>query len=232
MSIDRTPQELLLKNLTQAFVPLLDARLKKSDYGHLDLSINNEDLKSVDVSSSRELGAYVNMQLAKQKVKVGYGGYNERRDIYSRSVYFNQDNSEDQRNIHLGIDLWCTAGTSVLAAYAGAVHSFKDNKNHGDYGPCVILQHEVKGVVFYTLYGHLSRESLKTIKIGHEVKSGDVIAHLGEPKENGDYAPHLHFQIIMDIENYHGDYPGVSSAQNVRHFLENCPDPNLLIKIY
>ncbi|WP_051907723.1 peptidoglycan DD-metalloendopeptidase family protein [Flavimarina sp. Hel_I_48] len=232
MSIDRTPQELLLKNLTQSFVPLLDARYNIESYCHLDLSINNKELSTVDVGCSAELGRYVNSKLLEQGSKIGYGGYNERRDIYSRSVYFNKDNSDNQRNIHLGIDLWCGAGTPVLAAYPGKVHSFKDNKNHGDYGPCIILQHEVKGVNFYTLYGHLSRKSLNTIKVGQQFSAGDIIAHLGESMENGDYAPHLHFQIIMDMENYSGDYPGVSSAQNVRHFLTNCPDPNLLIKIY
>ncbi|HEA29288.1 MAG TPA: peptidase M23 [Leeuwenhoekiella sp.] len=232
MSIDKAKRDLFLKSLTQSFVPLLDADHEEGDYIPLDLSINNDELRHIDVASSRALWNYVNTQLQKNRGKIGYGGYNERRDIYSRSVYFNQNDSATQRNIHLGLDFWCEADTAVLAAYPGMIHSFKDNRNHGDYGPCIILKHKVKETSFYTLYGHLSRVSLKNIEVGQRLSAGDVLAYLGTPDENGDYAPHLHFQIIMDIENYYGDYPGVSSAKNLMYFLENCPDPNLLLKIY
>jgi murein DD-endopeptidase MepM/ murein hydrolase activator NlpD len=232
MSRDKSSRDLFLKSLTASFVPLLNAGIKKSDYIPLDLSINNEELQGVDVASSEALDTYINRKLKAGAGKIGYGGYNERRDIYSRSVYFNQDNSEAQRNIHLGLDLWCAAGTAVLAAYTGEVHSFKDNRNYGDYGPCIILKHEVGQTCFYTLYGHLSRKSLQDLEVGQLINAGQQIAHLGKPEENGDYAPHVHFQIIMDIENYYGDYPGVSSARNLLYFLDNCPDPNLLLKIY
>lgn len=232
MSIDISSRDFFLKSLTSSFVPLLDENIKESDYIPLDLSIKNEELRGVDVGSSEALDNYINAKLIARAGKIGYGGYNERRDIYSRSVYFNQDNSEAQRNIHLGLDLWCAAGTAVLAAYPGTVHSFKDNQNYGDYGPCIVLKHEVEQTCFYTLYGHLSRESLQDINVGQPITAGQQIAHLGKPEENGDYAPHIHFQIIMDMENYSGDYPGVSSARNLLHFLDNCPDPNLLLKIY
>jgi len=232
MRIDKSSRDLFLKSLTSSFVPLLDAGIQKSDYIALDLSLNNKELLSVDVSSSQALDNYINTKLQEKGAKVGYGGYSERRDIYSRSVYFNQDNSAAQRNIHLGLDLWCAAGTAVLAAYPGTVHSFKDNRNHGDYGPCIVLKHEVGQTCFYTLYGHLSRRSLQDLEVGQTINAGQQIAHLGKPEENGDYAPHIHFQIIMDLENYYGDYPGVSSAKNLLHFLNNCPDPNLLLKIY
>ncbi|MGB3775249.1 MAG: peptidoglycan DD-metalloendopeptidase family protein, partial [Leeuwenhoekiella sp.] len=117
-------------------------------------------------------------------------------------------------------------------AYDGTVHSFKDNRNYGDYGPCVILKHDVKGFIFFTLYGHLSKETLEKLTIDQKVIAGEPIGHLGFPEENGDYPPHLHFQIILDLENYSGDYPGVSNTTNLSYFLNNCPDPNLLIKIY
>ena len=232
MRIDQSSRDLFLKSLTSSFVSLLDDSIKNSDYIPLDLSIYNEELRGVDVGSSQALDDFINGKLKARGGKIGYGGYNERRDIYSRSVYFNQDNSAAQRNIHLGLDLWCAAGTAVLAAYSGVIHSFKDNQNHGDYGPCIVLKHKAEETCFYTLYGHLSRKSLQNIDVGQTINAGQPIAHLGKPEENGDYAPHIHFQIIMDMENYSGDYPGVSSAKNLLHFLNNCPDPNLLLKIY
>lgn len=224
-------QERFLKNLSSTFVPLLDKELLKTVYRPLDLSVSNEELLRVDVSSAAALEEYIGMKIRQQGGSVGYGGYNERRNIYSRSAYFNQSNGINQRNIHLGLDLWCEAGTAVLAAHDAKVHSFKDNQNYGDYGPCIILEHEINGYVFYSLYGHLSRASLSTIANGQTIKSGEKIGELGTAQENGDYAPHLHFQLIMDMNAYVGDYPGVSNMVNLPYYLNNCPDPNLLLKI-
>lgn len=221
----------LLESLSDSFVPLLDQKLLQDEYVALDLSVSNEELLRVDVSSSTALGAYVDIKLKQAKGLVGYGGYNERRNIYSRSVYFNQDNAINQRNIHLGIDLWCAAGTPVLAAHQGKIHSFKDNLNYGDYGPCIILEHQVEEYHFYTLYGHLSKASLESIHEDEPIEKGQRIGDLGTAMENGDYAPHLHFQVIMDMEGFRGDYPGVCNLMTLPHYLNNCPDPNSLLKI-
>ena len=107
----------------------------------------------------------------------------------------------------MGIDLWCVAETPVLAAFDGVVHSFQDNTNHGDYGPTIILKHCIDNVEFYTLYGHLSRSSIKGLKENTYISDSQVIGYLGNASVNGDYAPHLHFQIIKNIEDNEGDYP-------------------------
>jgi murein DD-endopeptidase MepM/ murein hydrolase activator NlpD len=114
----------------------------------------------------------------------------------------------------------------------GKVHSFKNNNNLGDYGPTIILEHKLNNHVFYTLYGHLALESIESIKVGDLFAKGQQLALLGDSSVNGDYAPHLHFQIIKDIDVNFGDYPGVSSKTKLAYYLENCPDPNLLLKIY
>lgn len=101
----------------------------------------------------------------------------------------------------------------------------------GDYGPTIILEHQIENITFHTLYGHLSLDSLKDKKVGNFVQKGQQIATLGLPLINGDYAPHLHFQIIMDMENKIGDYPGVCNSNTLAFYLQNCPDPNLLLKI-
>jgi murein DD-endopeptidase MepM/ murein hydrolase activator NlpD len=84
---------------------------------------------------------------------------------------------------------------------------------------------------FHTLYGHLSLESLIDKKVGDSVQKGAQIATLGLPPINGDYAPHLHFQIIIDMQNKKGDYPGVCNQNELEFYTKNCPDPNLLLKI-
>ena len=101
----------------------------------------------------------------------------------------------------------------------------------GNYGPTIILEHQVENLTFYTLYGHLSLDSINKIKIGQQFKKSETIATLGDATVNGDYAPHLHFQIIKDMGVHKGDYPGVCSAADLDFYLKNCPDPNLLLKI-
>ena len=133
--------------------------------------------------------------------------------------------------MHIGLDLWIKAGTPILAALDGKVHSFKYNDGFGDYGPTIILEHEIENHVFYTLYGHLSLESLVGLKTNAFYKKGDIIGTLGSAQVNGDYSPHLHFQVINDIATNQGDFPGVCSKKDLPFYLENCPDPNLLLKI-
>jgi murein DD-endopeptidase MepM/ murein hydrolase activator NlpD len=220
-----------LFNITKKFTPVINPDFLKIDYFPIDLSPANYSLTNVDLTSSLEMERYINNYLLENNKKVAYGGYLEKRAIYQRSTHFNQQNAETERNIHLGVDLWVEAGTEVLAVFDGEIHSFQDNTNFGDYGPTIILRHQVDGITFHTLYGHLSRESLKDLKVGQPVKKGEVIARLGDAAVNGDYAPHLHFQVIKDIGVFKGDYPGVCSKQDVAFYSKNCPDPNLLLKI-
>jgi len=208
---------------------VLDSTISKSSYVALDLSVTNETLQTVAISSSESLGVYIDRHIAINNSKVAYGGYLEKRGIYNRSDYFNTTNSETERNIHLGIDLWIAAETPIYAPLDGEIHSFQNNTNFGDYGPTIILKHTIDGFEFYTLYGHLSLTSIQNIHVGQQFKKGDQIATLGDASVNGDYPPHLHFQIIKDMQDYKGDYPGVTSRKELDFYKENCPDPNLLL---
>lgn len=207
-------------------VRVIDAGIPLDKYTQLDLSIDNKDLQKVDVSSSKELSVYVNSVIKQNNAQVAFGGYLETRGIYRRSDYFNQQSDpKDERNIHLGVDIWIEAGTKVLAAFDGEIHSFKNNTNFGDYGPAIVLKHSFSGTSFYSLYGHLSLNSIENLTIGRKVKQGEKIGELGASDVNGDYPPHLHFQIIMDIQNNFGDYPGVCSLNQLDFYTKNCPNP-------
>lgn len=207
-------------------VRVIEAEIPLDKYTQLDLSIDNKDLQKVDVSSSKELSVYVNSVIERNNAQVAFGGYLETRGIYRRSEYFNQQSDpNDERNIHLGVDIWIEAGTKVLAAFDGEIHSFKNNTNFGDYGPAIVLKHTFPGKSFYSLYGHLSLNSIENLAIGRKVKQGEKIGELGTSEVNGDYPPHLHFQIIMDIQNNFGDYPGVCSVNQLDFYTKNCPNP-------
>ncbi len=211
-------------------VKVVDDSIDYEDYTNLDLSAGNTDLELVNADDAAAFGRYLNKYLSQHRAKVAYGGYNEKRNLYKRSTIFKDDNSPE-RDIHIGLDLWSPAGTVVLAALAGKVHSFNYNTGIGNYGPTLLLEHTIEEQVFYTLYGHLSLESITELEIGQTVKASEQIGMLGDATVNGDYAPHLHFQLIRDISGYFGDYPGVCSEQQLPFYLDNCPDPNLLLKI-
>lgn len=220
-----------LRKLGKESAQIVPNSFQKSDFCTLDLSENNEALKPEIVQSSTLLQSYIWSHIKQQNAKVAYGGYLEPRGIYRRSEHFNKQDIEKERNIHLGIDLWMEAGTKIYTPLNAEVHSFKNNTNFGDYGPTIILKHDIEGVVFYTLYGHLSLESIKDLKVGQFFKMGAAIATLGDASVNGDYPPHLHFQIIKEIGLYSGDYPGVCSKNDLAFFAQNCPDPTILLNL-
>ncbi|MEW4924234.1 peptidoglycan DD-metalloendopeptidase family protein [Algibacter sp. 2305UL17-15] len=213
-----------LKSICSKPLHVLDATIPKSKYVPLNLSESNPELQKTNISSSSEFSKYINAYLKKHNAVVAYGGYNEVRTMYNRSTHFNSETSKN-RNIHLGLDLWCAAETMIYTPLDGEVHSFKNNTNYGDYGPTIILRHIISGVEFYTLYGHLSLNSIENLKVGQQFKQGDKIATLGTASINGDYPPHLHFQIIKDVQGYFGDYPGVCNGQDLEFYLGNCVDP-------
>jgi murein DD-endopeptidase MepM/ murein hydrolase activator NlpD len=214
-----TPVEfsVFLNQISSKPLNVLDSKIPLQTYIPLDLSITNFELKTINISSSNELETFFFDYLKRNKDRVAFGGYNEERNIYQRSTFFKQKDADTERNIHLGMDLWITAGTPVFAPLDATVHSFKNNLNFGDYGPTIILEHKIQGVKFYTLYGHLSLKSIENLKVGQTFKQCEQLATLGDAKVNGDYPPHLHFQIIKEIQAFKGDYPGVCSKKDLQY---------------
>lgn len=220
-----------LHSISKEPISVINTQIAVADYVPIDISIFNKALNGIDITDAATFENYIDTYLTNNNAKVAYGGYLEKRTIYNRSENFNQNRAETDRNIHLGIDLWCNAGTAILAVLDGEIHSFKNNAQVADYGPTIILKHIIKEVEFYSLYGHLSVVSLENLEVGQQVKKGQVIGALGTAKVNGDYAPHLHFQLIKDMQGNFGDYPGVSSKTDLDFYKNNCPDPNLLLKL-
>jgi murein DD-endopeptidase MepM/ murein hydrolase activator NlpD len=166
------------------------------------------------------------------EVKLGepvrFGGYGEDRSLYTQALFAPE--GDEPRTVHLGIDVFAPAGAAVYTPLSGRVHSSRINDNPGDYGPTIILEHTpIAGLTFHTLYGHLDRDSLKGLKPGTAFMAGEKIAELGTKRENGGWPPHLHFQIILEIGNAKGDYPGVCKRSERDHWLSICPDPGPLL---
>ena len=201
--------------------------IKQEKVIDFDLSVGSLDLgNNTNFDNSAKFERTVNRWLEDANATVGIGGYGEVRPVYTTDAYQEIGNNGVRwRTVHLGTDIWTNAGTDVYALTDGVVHSFQDNAIERDYGPTIILEHKISDTfTFYTLYGHLSRASLDDLEKGMPINKGQKIAEIGPAPENGNWPPHLHFQVLLDLLGNEGNYPGVAFPEEADIWLSICPD--------
>lgn len=219
----------LLKKWGGSFHPVVPFNPAADSLYPFDFTSGNQSLTSAQIADTESFAVYINAQLGLHHATYGIGGYGEHRTLYARSNHFGT--GEESRRLHLGTDIWGPAGTRVMAPLQGIVHSFGFNNQDSDYGATIILSHNLEGMVFYTLYGHLSLNSIKNLQEGKRIKEGEVFGEFGMRFENGNWPPHLHFQVILDMKGYQGDYPGVCKFSERESWLQNSPDPDLILRL-
>ncbi len=203
----------------------------------LDLSKNNPAFAEDIYNDIEKFSQFINERRKGNKLTYLMGGYREVRQMYRRSKLFDKNlkddyiSNEEPRSLHLGVDIWADAGTAVFAPLGGMLHSFAFNNNEGDYGATIILQHQLDTFNFYTLYGHLSLTDMEGLRKGQFITRGENFGHFGSAAENGNWPPHLHFQLIHSIDHYEGDYPGVCKLSESEKYLTNCPNPDLILNL-
>ncbi|MEP7163867.1 MAG: peptidoglycan DD-metalloendopeptidase family protein [Ferruginibacter sp.] len=206
---------------------IVSLNLSKTNTGFTEGIYNDTDLFIKYIDQQRKIANAVYL----------IGGYRENREMYRRSKLFDKslatevETKDEPRTLHLGTDIWGVAGTKIYAPLGGMVHSFAFNNNYGDYGATIILQHQLETINFYTLYGHLSLSDISKLRKGQFISRGEPFAHFGPPGENGNWPPHLHFQLILNMSNYEGDYPGVCKLSEADKYLKNSPDPDIILQL-
>ncbi|MBX6365627.1 MAG: aminotransferase class III-fold pyridoxal phosphate-dependent enzyme [Gemmatimonadetes bacterium] len=162
---------------------------------------------------------------------LGLGRYDEPRSWYTEPAFrVDTDDGPEWRTIHIGVDIFAPPGTPVLAPLDGIVHAVRDNAGRLDYGPTVVLRHDADGTEFFTLYGHLAPDCLDALAPGQAVARGERIGAIGDFPRNGDWAPHLHLQLVLDMLDRDGEFPGVARPSQRRLWRSLSPDPNLLLR--
>jgi len=197
----------------------------------LDLSVGTTEFPDADRDTGTEgLVTATFEQIAKQGARVGIGRYDEARLLYLTDAFAGSDGEHpERRTVHLGIDLFVESGAPVCAPLDGVVHAVRDNAASLDYGPTVILRHApADGPEFYTLYGHLNPDCL-TLVPGTALHRGQSFAQVGCFQDNGHWPPHLHFQIVTDLLDRDGEFPGVAAPRDRDVWLSLSPDPNLVL---
>jgi 4-aminobutyrate aminotransferase-like enzyme/Ser/Thr protein kinase RdoA (MazF antagonist) len=223
-----------LKKASATAGSILEIDLRKESLAVLDLSVGSKML-GADPSDAEtpNLTGTISAELKKAGARVAIGRYDEARLLYSAPQFGASKNPTDERRtIHLGVDLFVEPSTAIHAPLAGTVHILANNAIPLDYGPLVVLKHLTStGEEFFTLYGHLTEKTLQRLRVGQAIAQGEVFAHVGNVHENGGWAPHVHFQIILDMLDRGADFPGVSRASERAIWKALCPDPNLLLQI-
>jgi murein DD-endopeptidase MepM/ murein hydrolase activator NlpD len=92
--------------------------------------------------------------------------------------------------LHTGVDIGADKGASIVAANSGTVIMAQYDKN--GYGNMVVIDH---GGGITTLYAHASKI---LVKVGQDVKSGEVIAKVGSTGLST--GNHLHFEVRVNGE--------------------------------
>ncbi len=213
---------------SQQFAPVLGMQLNAENSQLLDLGMQSDLLAQVpDLADPAAWAAPLQIAL---RGKIGIGRYNEIRPIYLTDMFAIEPHH--RRALHLGVDLFAPAGTPIYAPLDGAVRVVAEQTAPQDYGPMLIVEHQPKpDLRFCTLYGHLAGDALQRWQVGQSLAAGDLLAHIGDHPRNGNWAPHLHFQLVADLLDLHDKAPGVCSPQERDFWTSLCPDPNLLLKL-
>ena len=214
--------------------PILDQDLRTEPSLVFDLSVASPFLGADPAAAlTANLTDTLFREMRRAGVKVGVGRYDEARRLYVSPLFGPGETATDERRtVHLGVDVFVEAGTRIYAPLPGVVHILVNNDAPQDYGPLLVLKHETDaGVAFFTLYGHLSMDTLTKLRVGQKVADGFEIARVGSPPKNGDWAPHLHFQVILDLLGLGRDFPGVCRASEREMWKGLSPDPNPILGI-
>jgi len=207
--------------------------IHKDEIHHLDLSVSSTFVGHQKDFNNLDLFQFKIEQLQKEvPTKILAGGYLEPRNLYTSTEYDTVGNYGNQsRTIHIGVDFWLPENTPVHALFDGEVVIVENDIGDKEYGGLVVLKHQQKDFCFYTLYGHNTAKSVLKHKLGAIIKKGTQVAALANYPENGNWAPHLHFEITLSLLNYKTDFPGVAYFNQIDVWKSLCPDPNLLFKI-
>ena len=223
-----------LKKLDHSFDSIVPVDLFNSALWIMDTSVASPDLPGPSVQfDPRKATTEVFRRLEDENAVAGIGRYDEYRLIYSSEDF--TDSTGYRRTLHLGIDIFMAAGTHIYAPMDGTVFAAANNDSPLDYGGTLILEHSFKDASgegrFYTLYGHLNPDSLGQHKPGNTIQSGQMIAQMGEIHENGNWVPHVHFEIVTDMLEEIDTFVGVGTHAHRDVWLSLCPDPNVILGI-
>ncbi len=213
----------------QSLAPILGKPLTAENSKPVDFGMTSRLLaRASDLADPAAYAEPLRRHLGENTIGIGY--YDEIRPIYLADMF--AINHHQRRSLHLGVDVFAPPQTKLYAPLAGTIHSLANYPEEQDYGPILILKHQpTPAIRFYTLYGHLSPESLDRWEVGQQVDAGALLVAIGDYPRNGNWTPHLHFQIVIDLLDYGDNFPGVCSPKLRDLWKSLSPDPKHILRL-
>ncbi|MGE0441409.1 MAG: aminotransferase class III-fold pyridoxal phosphate-dependent enzyme [Gemmatimonadales bacterium] len=203
----------------------------------VDLSVGSEFLDDYRlVDDEPALSRRITATREAVGARVAVGEYDEPRLLYTSELFRTRGVDGDEwRTVHLGLDLFTGTGCPVRTPVAGVVVGVQNNAGPRDYGPTIIVEHRVADpdgpLTFWTLYGHLDAESLTAVHAGKPLAAGAPVGRVGGPHINGGWSPHLHFQLVVDLLDRVGEFPGVARPSDREVWKALSPAPHQLAAV-
>ncbi len=219
-----------LRNNGDKFAEICNYPMENSKKTFFDLSDGSDDILAFEKSgNTKGQSNYIFSRMNDEKSLIGIGHYMENRIVYDTDA-FSIKNSTERRTMHMGVDLFLKPEEPIYAPYNGKIIAIRNRNFKGDYGAVILMEHEIDdGQKFWTLYGHLSQKTLNHVKDGDQIAAGDLIAWVGNHPDNGDWPPHLHFQIYSHLLDMSADIDGVAPLSLLSIWQDISPDPNLIL---
>lgn len=219
-----------LESFSHNFAPVVMPAKPTPKAEALDFSTSGPDAAVIATLDGLALDRYCEAKTAQAQADFAVGRYGEDRTIYKGAAF--ETASAARRTVHLGIDIFAPAGEAIYAPIAGTVAFTYDDDVAFGFGPTVLLEHTTDdGDRFWTLYGHLERKGFAKLKFGQSIRQGEAFAAFGARHENGQWPPHLHFQIVTDHLGLEGRMHGVGVGRDWQVWRAICPDPNVILGI-
>jgi len=165
---------------------------------------------------------------AKLGVDYSYGGWLEDRSVLWRGSYLKEDN----KYIHLGVDVNAPAGTPVALDMPGRLVLLdNDHPLVGGWGTRVMIKLTDAPIVL--IYAHLANVRRH---VGEALRRGDIIAEVGPSDTNGVWYTHTHVQ-AMTMGAYGRflhkpqELDGYGKKEDISELAELFPDPTNFIKL-
>jgi 4-aminobutyrate aminotransferase-like enzyme/Ser/Thr protein kinase RdoA (MazF antagonist) len=212
------------------FAPVLGFDLSDAPMRSLSVEMSTTPINPFDITAN-EAATIGEQGVPDDSAWLGY--YGEPRLIYTDKAFRNGDwKASDRRTVHLGIDGFAPAGTTVHTPLDATVLHIDIRKGHLDYGGMVVLRHETPDrLTFFTMYGHLDPESISGLEVGQNLPKGYAVARLGDPTVNGGWNPHIHFQLALSTLGMGHDWPGVANPDEMFFWRKYCPNPAALMNL-
>lgn len=187
----------ILLNKKINIYPIFWDKYDKLNYVFMnDDSIFMKNLTDEEIKDQKKFNEKISSFRSKSNSTILYSWYLEKRLRLFSVLGFNQMISE-KRYYHLWIDLSVLVWTQVFCPLDWEVFEFWYEEWEWNYWWYIILKHNFDWIKFYSLYWHLSYESIK-LKYWDKIKAWNKMWIIWNYNENWWYFHHLHLQIITE----------------------------------